>query len=116
MGEVKSTIQEKIPEMKENLSHPMDTVKDFHPMTFIALGAGLGALSGAALPVSEKERKFVDHKFRSKIDQFTQEIQQALNESVVILKDEFLTELKNVDVGIFKGQDNLSDTIPTPGL
>lgn len=126
MGEVKSRIQGKIPEMREGLSDSMDTikeklaigdsVKDLNPMTYVALGAGLGALCGAALPISDKERQFVDQKFGSKIDQITQEIQQALNESVGILKDEFLSELKNVDVEIFKGQDNRSDMNFNPGL
>ena len=50
------------------------------------------------------------------MDQFTQEIQQALNESVGILKDEFLSELKNVNVGIFKGQENRTDVNSTTGL
>lgn len=127
IDEVKGKFQGKMPEMKESLSHSMETVKekvasvddsvkDINPMTYIALGAGLGALSGAALPVSEKERQFVDQKFGSKIDQFTLEIQQALNESVGILKDEFLSELKNVNVGIFKEQENRSDMGSTPGL
>jgi uncharacterized protein YjbJ (UPF0337 family) len=92
-----------------SLSQGIESVKNLNPMTYIALGAGLGALSGAALPVSDKERTFVDQYFGSKLSQFTEEIQQALNESVSVLKEEFLSELKNVNVGVFKGQDDKSE-------
>jgi hypothetical protein len=95
-----------IDDMKEEVSEKVDsmasTVKELDPMTFIAIGAGLGALTGIALPVTEKEQTLVDQQLGSKLSGISSEFQDAINESVNVLKGEFLDRFTDFDVDIFK--------------
>lgn len=75
--------------------------KHLDPLTYLALGAGLGALTGASLPVSASEREAVDSVFGDRIRRFTGELQTALNEAVNILKNEFLGDITEVKMNFF---------------
>jgi|SRR5665647_91799 len=72
------------------------------PLTYMALGAGLGTLTGAALPVSESEKNFVNQAMEGKITDFKRDLQAALNQSVNIIKNEFIHDFTDLDVNIFK--------------
>lgn len=79
-----------------------DSLSNVDPMTYMALGIGLGALTGAGLPVTEKERTFVDEKLSPKLGDLNSDLQNALNESSNILKDLVISDVKKFNVHIFK--------------
>lgn len=79
-----------------------ERVSNLDPMTFMALGAGLGALTGAGLPVSDKEQSFIDEKLSAKFSNLSQELQDAINESSNILKDLVIDDVKNLDLKLFR--------------
>ena len=109
--DVKGKITSKVSAFTDNIRsttmHQVDTVKNLDPMTFAAIGAGLGALTGIALPVSEKEQTLIDQKLGNQMTVFSSEFQDAINQSVKILKDEFLGKFTDFDVSIF-GRKNSS--------
>lgn len=79
----------------------VQAVKGIDPLTYVAIGAGLGTLTGLGLPVPEAEKAMVD-KFDEKIGSFAQDLQSALNESADILKDLVVSDFKNISVNVFK--------------
>ena len=83
-------------------SSSRDRVQNLDPMTFMALGAGLGALTGASLPVSEKEQNFVADKLSDKFSNIGQELQDAINESSNILKDLVIGDVKDMSFKVFR--------------
>ena len=86
----------------ETVSTQIDTVKNMDPMTFAAIGAGLGALTGIALPVSEKEQNLIDQKLGDKMSVISSEFQEAINQSVKMLKDELMGKFTDFDVSLFR--------------
>lgn len=88
-----SAAGEKISSVKDSIvskgHQSMDTVKALDPMAYMVLGAGLGALTGRMIPVTEIENR-VAGKASGKIDTFRTDLQKALNDSANILKAEFL--------------------------
>lgn len=79
-----------------------DKFQNLDSMTFMALGAGLGALTGASLPVSEKEQSFVQDKLSDKFSNISQELREAINESSDILKDLVIGDVKDMSFKVFK--------------
>lgn len=98
---LKEDISSRISDVRSSVSEQVNTLKNLDPMTYAAIGAGLGALTGIALPVSEKEQKLIDDKAAGKLNEFSSEFQDALNQSVKILKDEFIGKFTDFDVSIF---------------
>ncbi len=94
-------LKEKISSFKGQALEQVDAVKNLDPMTFAAIGAGLGALTGIALPVSEKEQTMINQKAAGKLNEFSSEFQEALNQSVKVLKDELLSKFTDFDVSLF---------------
>lgn len=78
-----------------------DRFQNMDSTTFMALGAGLGVLTGASLPVSETERSFVDDKFQDKFSGFSADLQSAINECSNILKDLVVSDVKDFRVNLF---------------
>ncbi|MFL5783518.1 MAG: hypothetical protein ACJ76H_02840 [Bacteriovoracaceae bacterium] len=99
IGELKGEVAEKT----ESFS---STVKELDPMTFIAIGAGLGALTGISLPVSEKEQTLVDQQLGGKLSTISSEFQDAINESVKVLKGGILDRFANFDIDLFKNKNS----------
>ncbi len=99
---LKDNIGEDFDQVKQTVSTKMDTVKNLDPMTFAAIGAGLGALTGIALPVSDKEQTLIDQKLGGKMSVISSEFQDALNQSVKMLKDELLGKFTDFDVNLFR--------------
>lgn len=103
--DVKNTVTEKVDtfagDVKETAFNQVNTVKNIDPITLAAIGAGLGALTGIALPVSEKEQSLIDQKAAGTLNTIGSEFQDSLNQSVKILKDEFLGKFGNFDVNLF---------------
>ncbi|MFP5385534.1 MAG: hypothetical protein ACLGHN_05605 [Bacteriovoracia bacterium] len=95
----KDKVKEKISDFAES---GKSKVKDLDPMAYMALGAGLGALTGASLPVGNKEEEFVDSKLSDKFSNLSDEIQQAINESSNILKDLVIQDVKDFDLKVFR--------------
>lgn len=97
-----SSLQAGKEKLQSSFSGAKDTVHNMDSLTFMALGAGLGALTGAALPVSEAENRFVDEKLQGKVSGFSQDLQNAVNECSNILKDLVINDVKNYNVSLFK--------------
>jgi len=79
----------------------VESAKHLDPLTYLALGAGLGTITGAALPVSEAESNLIDSKFENSLSNFSSELEDALNESVNILKNEFIGGFTEINMHIF---------------
>lgn len=77
-------------------------LKGMEPMTCIGIGAGLGVLTGMALPVSDRESELVGSTLESSVTSFTEELQSALNESAGILKDLVISDLKSFNVDLLR--------------
>ncbi len=88
--------------LKEDVSAKIDTVKNMDPMSFMAIGAGLGALTGMALPVSDREKILIDEKLGNQLSTFSSEFQDAINQSVKMLKEEFIGKFTDFDVSVFR--------------
>lgn len=105
-SELRGRASQKASDLKDKASNiyssGRDRVSNLDPMTFMALGAGLGALTGASLPVSDKEQDFVDSKLSDKFSNLSQELQDAINESSNILKDLVIGDVKNMDLKLFR--------------
>lgn len=78
-----------------------ESSKNLDPLTYLALGAGLGTITGASIPVSGTESEFFDSKFEGKFSTFSQELQDALNQSVNILKNEFIGGMTDIKLDLF---------------
>lgn len=79
-----------------------ETISNLDPMAYMALGAGLGALTGASLPISEKEKSFVQEKITPKFGDLNSDLQNAINECSNILKDLVISDVKDFNVQLFK--------------
>ena len=77
------------------------TVRDLDPLTYLVLGAGLGAITGVALPLSDIEENFVNERMQPKMVQFRLDLESALNESANILKNEFIGGISNLKINLF---------------
>ncbi len=103
IGNEESSRGEKLKQRASDLyTSGKDKVQNLDPLAFMALGAGLGALTGASLPVSEKERNFVEDKFSDKFSSISQELQDAINESSNILKDLVVGDVKEMSFKVFR--------------
>ncbi|HXH74879.1 MAG TPA: hypothetical protein VNJ08_07930 [Bacteriovoracaceae bacterium] len=130
LSSAKESVQAKIPDIKNKASQGLDAAKskissatesvkgqfqeginsarNMEPLTYVVLGAGLGTLTGASLPLMEREKSFVDNNLEDKISDFTTELQAALNESANILKSEFFNDISGYDFNIFGGKGSES--------
>jgi ElaB/YqjD/DUF883 family membrane-anchored ribosome-binding protein len=79
-----------------------ETIRNMDPITYMALGAGLGALTGMALPLSEKESEFVEGRFSDRLSSFNDDLEAAVNECSNILKDLVIQDVKDFNVSLFK--------------
>lgn len=79
-----------------------DRIQNLDPLSYMALGAGLGVLTGAALPVSEKENEFVESHFQDRLSGLSSDFQHAINESTNILKDLVIADVKDYNLRPFK--------------
>lgn len=84
------------------LESSKDKIKNLDPLSFMALGAGLGALTGASLPISDAERDFMEDKISDKFSGLGQELQEAINETSNILKDLVIHDVKEYNFKVFK--------------
>lgn len=99
----KETISSRAQEQMGNMRSKFDTdsvkesVRGFQPMAFMALGAGLGALTGASL---EGDDEFAGN-IEERLSDFNHDLQDAVNESANILKNEFMSDFKEFNVNLF---------------
>ena len=105
-----ASLEENITELKNTAQEKLGAVKNLDPMSYMAVGAGLGALTGMSLPVSEKEQTLIDRNFSGKLSEFSTEFQDAINQSVRMLKNELLGKFTDFDVNLFKGKTSSENT------
>lgn len=79
-----------------------ERVQNMDPLSYMALGAGLGALTGVALPLSEKETSLVNERLDDKISGLNKDLQEAINECSNILKDLVIQDVKDFSFRPFK--------------
>lgn len=82
-------------------SEALETVKNLDPMTYMVLGAGLGTITGAALPVSDVEDRMMSGEVQDKFNKFRSELEVALNESANILKNELIGGVTDFNIKLF---------------
>jgi uncharacterized protein YjbJ (UPF0337 family) len=88
-------------DLRSSLESGKEKMQNIDPLTYMALGAGLGALTGAALPVSDKEQSFVDDKLKDRISSFSEDLQTAINDCAGLLKDMVVQDVKDYSLKIF---------------
>lgn len=105
-GLKEDSVSEKFGRGKDKLTeiykNSRETLQNLDPTMMIALGAGLGALTGASLPVSDKEGDFIEEKLGEKFSHLSQDLKDAINESSEILKDLVINDVKEMSFKVFK--------------
>lgn len=87
--------------IKGRAEETIERAKHLEPMTYLALGAGLGTITGAALPVSDRENEFISSHFESEFSEFRNDLEFAINKSVNILKNEIIGGLTETNIRLF---------------
>lgn len=77
---------------RENIEQLYDKAKNLDPLTYMAIGLGLGSMTGASLPVAQREELMVSG-VGDKLTNFRTDLEKALNESFNILKKEVVGDL-----------------------
>ncbi|HXH29836.1 MAG TPA: hypothetical protein VNJ01_03385 [Bacteriovoracaceae bacterium] len=101
LNTVRSSLESATESVKETSREVYSSARNLDPMTYLVLGAGLGTISGAALPVSQAESRLVDDKLSDKMTLFRNDLEAALNESANILKNEFIGGFTHMNFSIF---------------
>ncbi len=83
------------------LSQSKEKIQNMDNTTFIALGAGLGVLTGASLPISDAQERMVNNKLQGRLSEFNSELRVAMNECSNILKDLVINDVKEFPVKFF---------------
>ncbi len=91
-SEAREQIREKSSAAREQIREKVDAAKQ-NPYAFVALGLSLGAITGAAVPLSEKEEKLIGQRFSGTLDSFTDDLTQTLKRSADAMKDEILGDI-----------------------
>lgn len=71
-------------------------------LSFLALGAALGAITGSSLPVADQERGMIQQNLGDELSQLRDDLEKAINQSSNTLKDLVIEDLNNYDLRIFK--------------
>lgn len=100
VSQTKSTFASGKEKVQAQGQHLKQIVKDVNPLAYIALGAGLGAMTGAALPVTQVEEK-IGLEVGEKLSSFRSELKDAVNESINVFKNEFIGELTDFKMNLF---------------
>lgn len=100
VSQTKSTFNSGKEKIQAQGQHLKQMVKEVNPLAYIALGAGLGAMTGAALPVTQVEEK-IGHEVGEKLSRFRSELKDAINESINGFKNEFIGELTDFKMNLF---------------
>jgi len=87
--------------IKDRTEKTIERAKHLDPMTYLALGAGLGTITGASLPVSERENQFISSHFESEFSEFRNDLELAINKSVNLLKNEIIGGLTETNIRLF---------------
>lgn len=102
LHEVNSKLNETVQNVRDKGHKAIEASKNIDLLTYLALGAGLGTITGTSLPVSDKEKQVLGSNVEDKLAKFTSELQDALNQSVNILKNEFVGSMAHFDLKLFK--------------
>lgn len=78
-----------------------EAISDLDPMVLISLGAGLGVLTGYSVPTTSLESRYTYVLSDSGIDNFIDDLQVALNQSINLIKNEFFEDLSSKDINFF---------------
>lgn len=100
VNDIRSGIAAKIPD-REALNRGREKIHNLDNTTFMAIGAGLGALTGVSLPISEAEDKLMREKFDGRLNDFNRELRDAMNECSNILKDLVVQDVKDHSLKFF---------------
>jgi ElaB/YqjD/DUF883 family membrane-anchored ribosome-binding protein len=101
LDSLKESSREGFDSLKSKSKEVYETASHLDPLTYMVLGAGLGTLTGASLPVFEAEREKVDEVLEEKMETFKKELESAINESINTLKNEFIGGVTDLNLNIF---------------
>jgi hypothetical protein len=112
VSDTKESLAPKMESLKDKVTGMADTLRQqaqdkYHdlsdseatPLAFIALGAGLGALTGASLPLFQDDESL--EGLETQFGEFRTDLKNAMNQSTSSLKDGILGDLKNVNLNFF---------------
>ncbi len=99
---VRSKYEEGREKVSSLYSSGREAIQNLDPMTTMALGAGLGVLTGMALPLSDGEATFVSSKFTDGFSTLNDDLEAAVNECSNILKNLVLQDVKDFNLNLFK--------------
>jgi len=98
---IKDKFADKVQNVKDKTLEAKEAFHDIDPTILITVGAGLGVLSGYSVPASSIETNLAENFAEFGLDDFLLDLQTALNESVNLVKNEFLSELGEKDFNFF---------------
>jgi ElaB/YqjD/DUF883 family membrane-anchored ribosome-binding protein len=101
VDKMKDKFEDKVQEVKDKTLEAKEAFHDIDPSILIMVGAGLGVLSGYSVPGTSVETKLAENFTKFGLDSFLLDLQNALNESVNLVKNEFLNELGEKDINFF---------------
>ncbi len=87
--------------LSAGISQSKEKFQNMDNTTFMALGAGLGVLTGASLPISDAEERMVNDKLQGRLSDFNSELREAMNECSNILKGLVINDVKEFPVKFF---------------
>jgi gas vesicle protein len=95
------SLRSRMPDVKGKLETMRTKAENLDPLTYMAIGAGLGAMTGASLPISEMEESFVEENLQNRLSTFNEDLHHAINDCSNILKDLVLQDVKNISLKLF---------------
>ena len=79
----------------------MDKARDVEPMVYMALGLGLGAFTGSALPISSPEEQVINGRLKESFAELASEMDDALNQALNTGKNEIMGGVTDMKFSFF---------------
>lgn len=102
---MKKNFKSKVDDIRREISKKIpsqETIEGIDSRNLLVLGMGLGAMTGASVPLTEKEKEFFHSgKMDSELGQFDRELREALNESTNTLKNRLVRDVGSFDLNLF---------------
>jgi hypothetical protein len=94
-------LEQKKSQASDTLSAGKEKIKSLDNTTFMALGLGLGVVTGGSFPLSDTEEKMMSGKVDEKFSDFSRDLKHAMNECSNTLKDLFIHDVNEIDLKLF---------------
>lgn len=105
MQDMKQNFKSKVNDIRRGIAERLpekETLEKMDSRQLLVLGAGLGAMTGASFPLSQRESEFLsDSEVNSGLGEFERELRDALNESSNIFKNLLVKEVGQFEINPF---------------